>query len=322
MKKTIETYLEHLKLANASENTIRSYRGYLYDFARLKDAALDVDHLEAYLLTLHERRLSKGSVRRAIATLKSFGRWMTEEGLLDDNPVEMFRGPRRSRHIQKRMTEEQARQLCEGPIRTSFPERDRLILELLYGSGLRCDEVASLRVEDILDADVLLVSKGKGDKQRHVLMTDYAQRMLKIYLRKRKRILRKRTRKGDKREVTGLFFALQGGQIDALSSRSVLRTVVAIAKDAGLPWVSPHDLRRAFATHMADRGAPHIVISRLLGHAKLSTTEGYIAAASPARLKQAYARARGLVNMAACWYWPVEDTPRPWPQEIGPSAQS
>jgi site-specific recombinase XerD len=297
MQTIIENYITHLKLSNASENTIRSYRGYLLDFARFADK-LDVESIEGYLGVLHKRQFSKASTRRAIATLKSFGKWMVNEGLLAENPVAAFRPPRVRAHIQQRLTEEQAKQLCEGPVRTSFPERDRLILALLYGSGLRCDEVASLRMEDILEADVLLVSKGKGDKQRHVLMIDYAQRLLKIYLRKRKRILRNRTRKGDKREVTGLFFALQGPQIDALSSRSVFRTVVAIAKDAGLPWVSPHDLRRAFATHMADRGAPHIVISRLLGHAKLSTTEGYIAAASPDRLKKAYARARNEVQKA------------------------
>src|SRR5205823_10103641 len=114
--------------------------------------------------------------------------------------VEAFRGPRGGTRIAQRMTEEQARQLCEGPVRTSFPIRDRLILELLYGSRLRCDEVANLRIDDVLEADVLLVSKGKGDKQRHVLLTDYAQRLMRIYLWKRKRILGKRAKKGDVRE--------------------------------------------------------------------------------------------------------------------------
>jgi site-specific recombinase XerD len=140
-------------------------------------------------------------------------------------------------------------------------------VELLYGSGLRADEVASLRVDDILGGDLLLVSTGKGDKQRQVLLTDFAQHALKAWLRKRKRILKRRVGKGDERKVTGLFFALKGGQIDALTSRSVYRLVVEIAKSTGTPWVSPHDLRRAFATHMAEHGAPHIVISRLLGHA-------------------------------------------------------
>jgi integrase/recombinase XerC len=166
-------------------------------------------------------------------------------------------------------------------------------MELLYGSGLRCDEVANLRMEDIAADDVLLVSKGKGNKQRNVLLTDYAQQALVVYLAKRKKILQKRAQKGDHRAIAGPFFALHGGQIDSLSSRSVQRIVVAITKDAGVPWVAPHDLRRAFATHMADNGAAHVVISRLLGHAKLSTTEIYIADSSPDQLKKAYARARG-----------------------------
>jgi site-specific recombinase XerD len=292
MNKAIEAYLESLKLSNASENTIRAYRGYLLDFARVcgESATLDIDSVERYLVVLSERHLSKASVRRVIATLKSFGRWMTAEGLVAENPAEIFHGPRGSSRVQHRMTEAQARQLCERPLKTSFPIRGRLLLELMYGSGLRCDEVASLRKDDVCGSDVLLVSQGKGDKQRFVLLTDSAQRILKIYLWKRRRILQHRRDAG--REPTGLFFALCGKQIDTLTPRSVHRIVVGIAKDAGLSWVSPHDLRRAFATHMAENGAPRIVISRLLGHAKLSTTERYIAAGSADRLKKAYARAR------------------------------
>ena len=152
--------------------------------------------------------------------------------------------------------------------------------------------MANIRIEDFADPDLLLVTKGKGNKQRYVLLTDYAQDALKLYLKKRADILGKRARKDDTRTIAGLFFGLSGGQIDALTPRSIYRIVVKSATDAGLPWLSPHDLRRAFATHMDEHGAQHIVISQLLGHGKLSVTERYIAAASPQRLKKAYDRAR------------------------------
>jgi len=114
MKTLIENYITHLKLSNASENTIRSYRGYLLDFARFADK-LDVEAIEGYLGVLHKRQFSKASTRRALATLKSFGRWMVNESVIPENPVDAFHPPRGRTHIQQRLTEEQARQLCEGP---------------------------------------------------------------------------------------------------------------------------------------------------------------------------------------------------------------
>ncbi len=299
MRKAVEQYLAHLALANASENTIRSYRGYLLEFASLcpvEAFQVDVDHIEQYLAVLGRRQIAKATLGRVLATVKSFCEWLVGEGLLRENPAEAFRGPRRSHHVHCGATEQEIRSLLDGPIRTSFPERDRLILELLYGSGLRCQELASLLVSDFVDQDVLLVSKGKGNKQRRVLLTDCARVALVAYLAKRKQILDTRMRKGDMRKITSLFFARRGRQINALDPRSIRRIVVTLARDAGLPWLRPHDLRRAFATHMDQHGAPRIVISRLLGHSRQSITDVYIAKASPERLKMAYDRARASAS--------------------------
>ncbi len=295
MTKAIERYLAHLELANASDNTIRSYRGYLLDFAevcRVEPWALDVEHIERYLSALNLRRPAKATIRRALATIKSFCEWLVGEGILRENPAGSFRAPRASRRVHRSATEQEIRDLLDGPILTSSPERDRLILELMYGSGLRCQEVASLRLSDLIDTDVLLVSKAKGNKQRQVLLSDTARHALTAYLPKRRKILDARRERGDRRKITALFFGCSGPQIDALEPRNVRRIVTKLATDAGIPWLRPHDLRRAFATHLDQHGAPRIVISRLLGHAKQSVTDLYIAKASPERLKLAYDRAR------------------------------
>ena len=193
---------------------------------------------------------------------------------------------------------------------------------------MRDDELANIQLEDFIGGDELLVSKGKGHKQRIVLLTEPARQALKLYLKKRKRILRKHcearelksqgyswqeianrlnrkygltltwaayrnhARKETRGHITSLFFGLSGGQINGLDPRSIRRIVTKSALAAGVPWLRPHDLRRAFATHMDENGASHPVIQRLLGHKLLSTTEGYIAASSPERLKATYLRAR------------------------------
>jgi integrase/recombinase XerD len=334
MKQAILEFLEYLKLANKSAQTIRQYRGVLLDFQKLigeiPQAQLDIPHIEAYLEALHERKLSKVSISRAVAILKSFCKWMTGEEILRENPADAFRGPRRPHRIRPRATEEEMERIIASTIR-SFPERDRLILELGYGSGLRNDELANIQIEDFMGGDQLLVSKGKGHKQRIVLLTEPARQALKLYLKKRKLILQKHSevrelkgqghswqeianrlnRKygltlttsaykacarhrpdGNTSQITSLFFGLDGSQNNALDPRSILRIVTKSAIAAGVPWLRPHDLRRAFATHMGENGASHPVIQRLLGHKLLSTTEGYIAASSPERLKATYLRAR------------------------------
>ena len=309
MNRAIEQYLSYLKLANRSTNTLRCYEGNLLDFAAVvaetDPAKLTIKHIENYLHVLHRRQASKETVRRALAVIRSFCRWLVGEGILADNPAAVFMPPRHSVRVKQRASETETRALLAQSIRSSFPERDRLILELLYGSGLRCDECASLQVEDFYPPNKLLVSKGKGDKQRYVLLTDPAAAAMKVYLEKREKIL---TRKGmthwpsgkkkpapGRQAITGLFFGLRGREIEGLEPRSVRRIVVKLAADAGINWLRPHDLRRAFATHLWENGAPLIVVSRLLGHAKLSTTDLYISKASLDRLKRAYDRARRTV---------------------------
>jgi len=231
MKNAIEQYLSYLKLANRSENTVRCYRSSLEDFARdvgdINAATLTIEHIERYLLVLYWRKASKSTVCRALAILKAFCKWLVGEGVLSecDNPAAVFRSPRRGVRIHQRASEAEIRAFLDGPITSSFQERDRLILELLYGSGLRCDECANLRLEDFIEPNKLIVSKGKGNKERYVLLTSTATAAMKTYLARRSQVLSEKggtrwpcgqKRKPKRQTCTALFFGMAGPEIDGL----------------------------------------------------------------------------------------------------------
>src|ERR1035437_2396464 len=159
-----------------------------------------------------------------------------------------------------------------GRRKRSSAERDRVILELLYGCGLRVSELVGINLDDFRDEDVLLV-RGKGKKERQVIVGEYARAALKAWLQVRQNLLR-RTRL----KTSALLFSVGlRRSAQRLDARSVRRIIKAVAEARGLDpekW-HPHLLRHAMATHMCDRGAPLQAVSQLLGHTKLSTTMVY-----------------------------------------------
>jgi integrase/recombinase XerC len=150
----------------------------------------------------------------------------------------------------------------------AFPERDRLLLELLYGCGIRNSELIGINVDDIrVSAEAILI-RGKGKKERYVPFGESAAVALRVYLPVRQKIL------ADRRKTTpGLLINQRGGR---LTVRSVGRIVKKIAVAKGLsPDVHPHTLRHAFGTHMLEEGADLRAIQEMLGHERLSTTQRY-----------------------------------------------
>jgi integrase/recombinase XerC len=154
------------------------------------------------------------------------------------------------------------------PETTSFPERDQLMLELLYGCGIRNSELIGINVEDVRLANEAILIRGKGKKERYVPFGESARNALAAYLPVRQKVL------GEKRKVTpALLINQRGGR---LTTRSVGRIVKRIAVSKGLsPDVHPHTLRHAFGTHMLEEGADLRAIQELLGHERLSTTQRY-----------------------------------------------
>jgi integrase/recombinase XerC len=269
----LERFLRHLRLGrNSSEHTVRGYRTDLAEFVAFlgeRGAGLEeVDQLtlRAFLARLRERNLSRRSLARKVAALRSLYRYLTEQGLLSRNPTLALRSPRLPRTLPMVLDETQAASLVDGAGQNPWLQaRDHAILELLYGSGVRASELVGLNLSDVdLLSEVALV-RGKGKKERLVPLGSYSCAALGEYLRLR----RERTLA----EEPALFVNGAGVR---LTARTIQRVVQKAARRRGLPAkVTPHTLRHSFATHLLDRGADLRSVQELLGHKNLTTTQLY-----------------------------------------------
>jgi integrase/recombinase XerC len=271
----LDGFLRTLAQRNASVHTIKAYRTDLAEFVIFvgPEELAAIDHLliRAYLGQLYERGLSKASVARALSSLRSFFRWMGRERMIESNPARLVAAPKQAKRLPRVPTMEEMNSVLDAkmPEESAFAERDRLILELLYGCGIRNSELTGIGLDDIHLRQGVILVRGKGKKQRLVPFGDSARIALDEYLPRRIQTLEQHQRTGE----SGLLVNLHGGR---LSSRSVGRIVKAIAVAGGLPReVHPHTLRHAFGTHMLEEGADLRAIQELLGHARLSTTQKY-----------------------------------------------
>ncbi|OAG27664.1 tyrosine recombinase XerC [Thermodesulfatator autotrophicus] len=261
-------YLQNEK--RASSNTVRSYAVDLY---QLKEA-LRKDPAEASLpeirlyLAKQAKKLSRPSLARKLSSFKSYFRFLKKQGKLKDERLLFLKGPKLERKLPRVLNVDEIFAMLEKPAGENFLAlRDKAILEILYGAGLRVSELASLSLDDVLlDLQVFRV-KGKGRKERLAPFGQKAKAALLNYLEAREKLL-----KHKKKETRHLFLNVRG---DPLSSRSIHRIVKKYAYYLGLPEVSPHTLRHSFATHLLEAGADLRVIQEMLGHARLATTQRY-----------------------------------------------
>ncbi len=274
--KGIGKFLDSLRgERNASAHTLRAYGNELRRFAEYLGPEMgwkDVDHvsIRGFLSHLHGCGLSKVSVARALAAMRSMYKWLAREGIVDQNPARLVATPRLPKKLPRVPTVEEINTLLDSsmPESAAFPERDRAIFELLYGCGLRNSELVGIELGDIDEANGVLLVRGKGKKQRYVPLEGAAAEALVVYRAARQKILHE-TRKSTRR----LFINRRGGP---LTTRSVGRIVKQIAVARGLPPdVHPHTLRHAFGTHLLSEGADLRAIQELLGHERLSTTQKY-----------------------------------------------
>ncbi len=274
IEKAIAQFLRTLEQRNASIHTITAYRKDLANFAAYAGEARwrDIDHvrIRGFLSHLYERGLSKTSVARSLAALRSLYRWLAREGMVEQNPAALVATPRLPKKLPRVPTVEEMNTVLDGamPEHAAFAERDRLIMELLYGCGIRNSELIGINLADIHWQNEAILVRGKGKKERYVPFGDSARAALESYLPARKKILDDR-----KKCSPALLVNLRGGR---LTTRSVGRIVKAIAVAKGLsPDVHPHTLRHAFGTHLLQEGADLRAIQEMLGHERLSTTQRY-----------------------------------------------
>jgi integrase/recombinase XerC len=283
VEQATDDFLRHLRERNASPHTIKAYAGDLDIFAAYfgpRIGARDwkkIDHIaiRGFLSHLYDKGLSKTSVARALAAVRSLYRWLAQEGVVEQNPAKLVSTPRLPKKLPRVPTIEEMNGVLDGkmPEIASSPERDRLLFELLYGCGLRNSELVGINLDDISLSNEAILIRGKGKKQRYVPFGGSALAALSRYLPWRQQLLATLKKTISAKGPSALLVNQRGGR---LTTRSVGRIVKRIAVAKGLsPEVHPHTLRHAFGTHMLEEGADLRAIQELLGHERLATTERY-----------------------------------------------
>jgi len=273
-EKACDQFLRSLRERNASVHTIKAYTGDLDYFATYVGSRdwRNIDHvtIRGFLSHLYEKGLSKTSVARALAAVRSLYRWLAQEGVVEQNPAALVSTPKLAKKLPRVPTIEEMNTMLDAkmPEVAAFPERDRLMFEMLYGCGIRNSELIGINLDDIrLSAEAILI-RGKGKKERYVPFGDSVKTALAAYLGARQQALAER-----KKNTNALLINRRGGR---LTTRSVGRIIKKIAVAKGLPPdVHPHTLRHAFGTHMLEEGADLRAIQEMLGHERLSTTQRY-----------------------------------------------
>ncbi|MDR3355363.1 MAG: tyrosine recombinase XerC [Synergistaceae bacterium] len=281
-------YIRSLK--GRSDNTVVNYAVDLAQFADYLDVMgldslsnLDMGALRGFLRELSGYGLERTTVARKLSALRSFVKFLVRSGVLGEDISAGIRGPKISVSGIPRAVayDDMMRMLDDGISGSKKKLRDGLILELLYGAGLRVNELTSLNWGDVDIPERMLRVDGKGDKTRIVPMGKVAQEQLERW--RADASLRGRVTEGEE----PLF---HGVGAERLTDRTVHRVVTAAAKAVGLTGVTPHSLRHSFATHMLERGAPLRVVQELLGHESLVTTQRYLTVTTE-HMKRSYMEA-------------------------------
>jgi len=282
----IREYLSYLKVEKGlAANSLESYGR---DLARLRAWAekngfdlltLTRQDLREWLIDLGHTKLAENSRRRIISAMRGFYKFLMIDGHIKTNPADNLDSPQKGFYLPKFLNQAEIEMLLSQPdVSGEIGLRDRAILELMYASGLRVSEAASLTLRDIdLDSGILTTT-GKGSKTRRVPVGSSAVEWLKSYL-----VLRRRK---ENIEISNLFVTSQGGPIN----RQIIYTFIReYAEKCGLQGVSPHTLRHSFATHLIQNDADIRSVQQMLGHSDISTTQIYTHI-TDAHLRRSYDR--------------------------------
>ena len=271
----------------------------LHDFVEDKGLPLDarridVITLRAFLASLFRENRAP-TLARKISAIKSFFRFLVRRGVMRENPAAALKSPKVPKNLPRFLTVEDAFRVVDAPTEDASRDqplraRDRCILELLYGGGLRVSELVGLELDSIDRSERIARVVGKGDKERLVPLGTAAIAALDVYLEARPRLRSSRT---DDQHPTALFLGQHGTPLTTRQVQNIVRRYGALG--AGRGDLHPHALRHSCATHLLDSGADLRGIQELLGHASLSTTQRYTHV-SVDRLMEVYDRAHPLAH--------------------------
>lgn len=273
---SFKNFKNYLKLERGlSDNSIKSYDFDLIlfkkflDLNKIKDTPLNCksETIKNYLYKNLSDKKSR-SQARSISALKSFFNYLVFEGLIKDSPISNIEAPKLERKLPEVLTEDEINQLIKSvDLNHVFGQRNKTIIEVLYGTGIRVSELVNLKLSNIFFRESILKVNGKGDKERFVPLGKIASTEIKTYLNIRDRM------KIDSKNTDILFINRYGRK---LTRSMIFKIITDASRSIGLEKkISPHTLRHSFATHLLKNGADLRTIQLILGHESITTTEIY-----------------------------------------------
>ena len=293
---SVDLFLFHLlQERGCSSHTVKAYSEDLSTFLTFLDSRGDLslfpkqlDRLavRAFLADQNSKGTSKRTLGRRLSGLRSFYKFMIRRKLVNESPLDGIHNPKMPKTLPKCLSENEVHQLVESVDEARWRDvRDRALLELLYGAGIRVSELVGSNIEDFDVERGLLLVRGKGKKERMLPVGTCATHALNVWILRRAEAFQGRVETVTLQGPAPIFLNRFGTRLDVRSVRRILDKRLA---KAGLPpGATPHTLRHSYATHLLDRGADLRSVQELLGHASLSTTQIYTHL-TPSRLKDIY----------------------------------
>lgn len=271
-KENFINYCEYEK--GLSANTLKSYsyeinlyQTYLEDKLSIIDIEkVSKEDIESYLKYCYSKNEDSKTISHKITTIYNFHNYLLREKVIKDNQAEFIDRPKLAKHLPYTLTVKEIDKLLDIALVTVFDYRDKAMLELMYGTGLRVSELVSLTVYDVDFYNAFLRIKGKGSKERIVPINNASLKYLKLYLDRRCLLLKKKT-------SDELFLNARG---EGISRQGFFKNLKKILAKKGMPTnISPHSLRHSFATHLIENGADLRSVQTMLGHSDITTTKIY-----------------------------------------------
>jgi len=274
----IENYANYLRFEkNASENTIEAYVSDLQklqnfaeqNLASVTPITISYEHLQEFLYQVSKINYSERTQARWISSIKGFFSFLLEDELREDNPSALLETPKLGLYLPDTLSLEEIEKLISATEeKTDLAKRNRCMIEVLYGCGLRVSELTELQISNINFKENYLKIQGKGDKVRFVPLADYTADFIKNYINN----IRSKQKINPKHSDI-LFLNSRGAQI---SRQMVFLIIKEIVRKADIQKnISPHTFRHSFATHLLQNGADLRFIQEMLGHSSITTTEIY-----------------------------------------------
>ncbi len=285
--KELVEYLEYLKYQkNYSDYTIKSYKEDVLEYLNyLNREALNFKKVEYsdirfYLMYLKdEKKDDNSSINRKLSSLRGFYKFMANEGIVKSNVFSLVNGPKKSKKLPRYFEYNELEELFKVPdTRNPLGQRDLLLLEMLYATGVRVGELVSIKVKDIDLNNRNILILGKGNKERFVQFGEYCEDILKEYLKDGRKVL-------NSKDSQYLFLNNNGGELTERGVRFILDKLI---KQTGINKnISPHMIRHSFATHLLNEGCDLLTVQKLLGHESIKATQIYTHVTTD-RLKEVY----------------------------------